>query len=150
MNISNNKKTIWYPGSAYASLDWISHLQSKFLGDWLFSDINKFENKNLIKGQKIHYDTFSSELPDILNKKNINMLIMSWHSSLKTFEQIKESDILAKYKPNFFVYDPGFANIGNLEQHLFEVEKFKTLGYDLVEIVVLPTLFHQYSLYTKK
>lgn len=140
-------KKIWYPGSAYASKEWASYLQKTFKGTWFYSDNLDFEEWNHLKGVRIKADTLEV-LPDKLLNQEFDVLIISNHPGLKDGIQVIASGILDKVSPDVFIFDPG-ANVGDLSRHLKEIESFKSLGYKLDKIVVLPELLHQYCEFRK-
>ena len=140
-------KKIWYPGSANASTEWASYLQNAFKGTWYYSDINNFTEWNHLKGVRIKADTLEV-LPDKLLNQEFDVLIISRHPNLRDGIQVIASGILDKVSPDVFIFDPG-ANVGDLSRHLKEIESFKSLGYKLDKIVVLPELLHQYCEFRK-
>ena len=83
-------------------------------------------------------------LPDDILPHQINTLVISWHPGLKTFEEIFQSCILRMINPEKFIFDPGSSRIGEIENHLRDIELFNNQGYVLDKIVVLPYLQHQY------
>jgi hypothetical protein len=140
-------KNIWYPGSGYASESWISYLRKNYLGRWIYSNISdNWSWEPRINDEKRQiFDTFNViENPKI----QINTLIISRHSGLRTFLEILNSGILSLHNPDLFIYDPG-TEIGDLTQHISEVNNLENIGYKLNKIDVLPHLFHQYCEYEK-
>lgn len=136
-------KKIWYPGSAKASEAWAKYLQDTFKGFWFYSDMNDYTEWTNLPGRRMKLNTLEP-LPDEILRQEINTLIISRHSELKTFEEIIQSDILTSIAPQKFIYDPGSSRIGDIERHLNEIYLFKEQGYVLDKIVVLPHLEHQY------
>jgi hypothetical protein len=141
-------KIIWYPGSAYASEAWAKYLQDTFKGLWFYSDMNDYTEWSKLSGKRMKINTLDP-LPDEIIRQEINTLIISRHSGLRTFEEINQSGILTSIAPQKFIYDPGTSRIGDIEQHLNEIDLFKERGYILNKIVVLPHLEHQYCQYNK-
>lgn len=134
---------IWYPGSAHAPEEWAKYLQETYRGSWFYSDIHKYTEWNQLQGRRIIANTHEP-LPAVITRQRFNILIISRHSGLRSFEEIKQSGILQSVAPQYFIYDPGTPRTGDIEQHLNEIDLFKSLGYFLVKIVVLPDLHHQY------
>ena len=138
---------IWYPGSAYASQEWIDYLFKTISGNYFFSDIKDNwcweSNKTLTR---FTHDTLDNRIPKVLQDLSLNTLILSRHPDLKTFGEIVNSQILQNYKPVNFIYDPG-TNMGDIDQHLKENLQFSEIGYQLKKIIVLPHLEHQYCEY---
>lgn len=141
-------KKIWYPGSAYASEVWAKYLQDTFKGLWFYSDINNYTEWLDLRGRRLRLNTLEP-LPDEILHQQFNTLIISRHSGLRTFEEIIHSGILSIIAPQKFIYDPGTTRIGDIEQHLNEINLFKEQGYIIEKIVVLPHLEHQYCEFNK-
>jgi hypothetical protein len=131
-------QNIWYPGSSYADKKWIEYLQNNYSGNWLFSDINEFSDWLNLPGERKIFDTFN------FNKLNakIDILIISRHSGMRTSEEVINSKILDHINPQKFIYDPG-TNIGEIEEHLKASKLFSNLGYNIKQIVLLHSLYHQ-------
>ena len=140
---------IWYPGSAYADAGWITYLQSKFKGNWIFSDTCVTYIENQTVGKRYYYDTLSDEIPEWLNNTNIHTLVLSWHPGLHSFAEISDSNLLSNINPKVIIFDPGSPNVGNIENHLSEIPYFENAGYSLSEIIVIPEFNHQYCKFIK-
>jgi hypothetical protein len=143
----NTTKNIWYPGSAYASEDWIEFLFKTYKGKWFCTDIHNNWTWDTSKNiSRLKFDTLENPRPDFLEDINLHTLILSRHAGLRTFDEILNSQILEYNKPEFFIYDPG-TNNADIKQHINEVPLFNTIGYKLNKIIVLPHLHHQYCEY---
>lgn len=165
----NQKKFVWYPGTAYAGQGWINYVQSNFCFNkkLVLSDINDFTVGNkLIKSKEeaIHkenpafrnnlylkHDTFfrdshRANIPSFFEKKKIDTLIISRHPGFKDPEGVIESKILELGRPNIFIYDSG-SNPWDLNDQRRSIELFKDRGYSHQKTVIVPELHHQYSEY---
>jgi len=110
--------------------------------------MNDYTEWTNLPGRRMKINTLDP-LPDEIIRQEINTLIISRHSGLRTFEEIIRSGILTLTAPQKFIYDPGTPRIGDIEQHLNEIDLFKEQGYILEKIVVLPHLEHQYCEFNK-
>lgn len=121
-----------------------------FSGRWIFSDrSNSWAWQSNRKFVRHTCDTLETPIPTFLKDLNLNTLIISRHSGLRTFEDILVSQILQHYQPVNLIYDPG-TNNGDINQHIKEIPQFSEIGYKLNKIVVLPHLQHQYCEYEFK
>ena len=138
-------KNNWYPGSAFASEKWVSYLQSRFIGKWIFTDNNPFTEWTHLPGSRKRLDT-------LLNADqwytDIDTLIISWHPGLKHSEDVINLGILNVVKPSTFIFDLG-RNLGQIEDYINAADLFYKTGYNLTQIVVLPDLHHQFCEFQK-
>ncbi len=148
MNMCNIIRKNWYPGSAFASKEWISYLQKTFPGKWVFTDQNEFTEWTELRGERRNINTLEP-LPDFIRAGHFDTLVISMHPGLRTYEQIIHSGILQTIKPRKLIFDPGSPQPGNIESHLREADFFRHAGYLLEKIVVLPHLLHQYCEFRK-
>ena len=149
----HKKKTfrIWYPGSAYASREWIIYLKNQYKGPFLFTDLNSFQwNQEIInKSDEIvdDLDTFSREHRKRIIGYEFDTLILSLHPGLKVAEDLIKSDILKEFNPSKLLYSTtGLYNGISQEQETRDI--LATLGYHQERIILIPDLNRVYSEYS--
>ncbi len=139
-----NKETlIWYPGSGYASQEWIDYLQKVYKGNWIYSNLTSNWNWNVKFKSYFIQDTFEAIESNIV-VKNCNQIIISWHPGLKDFDSIKNL-LLNFIKPVIIVLDLGFTDVYNINSLTEIIPFFEKENYKLNKIEILPNLSHQFA-----
>jgi hypothetical protein len=76
--------------------------------------MNNFTEWLNLPGKRLIINTLDP-LPNEILLQEIDTLIISSHSGLKTFEEIIQSGILTSIAPQKFIYDSGTPRIGDIE-----------------------------------
>lgn len=136
----------WYPGSAFASQEWIEFIKSEYDGLWLFSDLHNNWNWNNFSGNyRMCKDTFSM-VDTEEHIKCCELIILSRHPGLKDFKSVNEY-IIEKIKPKVIVFNPGYPELGNFKQHAVNAPLFEKSGYKLNKYLYLPQIREEFCEY---
>ena len=137
----NKEFLIWYPGSGYASQEWIDYLQKLYNGNWIYSDNSPNWHWNVELIPHFIQDTFEAIEKNKVVKK-CNQIIISWHPGLKDFDSIKNL-LLNFIKPEILILDLGFTDVYNTKSLRDIIPLFEKEHYILNKIEILPNLNHQ-------
>jgi len=131
--------SIWYPGSARASREWIDYLKGNFSGDWYYTDIDELQWVNndmiaekpseMLRQRRIKFQQLDTLSLDI-QKIKFDIIVISNHPGLKTASEIIENQILQREKPEKFVF-----RTTNEEDFLTSIPIIESLNFKLYRIV---------------